>query len=62
MDAIAKAESLADAAGVRLGPISRIDHSDGGHRPIMYSRAMNSDYVPESVEFSDSVTMEWVIA
>ncbi|GIT86973.1 SIMPL domain-containing protein [Roseobacter sp. OBYS 0001] len=38
-DAIAKAEQLAEAAGVALGPVQSISESGGGGRPVMMEMA-----------------------
>jgi len=48
-DAIAKAQTLADAAGVSLGPIISIQEGSGGYQPPMPVMAMRAESFDSSV-------------
>jgi hypothetical protein len=48
-DAIAKAQTLADAAGVTLGPIISIQEGGGGYQPPMPVMAMRAESFDSSV-------------
>ncbi len=69
-DAISKAKALTDAAGVSLGPISRITEQTSSPRPVPMMRATlaksgDQSYVPVASgnsEFRASVTVTWEIA
>lgn len=63
-DAVLKAEQISSAAGVRLGDIVSIRYGDGGGDTVMLcGRSANGpcDTVPEDLEFSDEVIIEWEI-
>ena len=63
-DARRNAEVLAEAAGVKLGKLAKIDYvSDGAAAPVML-RAMHiadSDIAPEPIRLSETVTCGWAI-
>ncbi len=61
-DAVSKAEQISSAAGVRLGDIVSIRYGDnGGDTVMLCGRSMNGsgDTVPEDLEFTDEVLIEW---
>ncbi|MGB4482777.1 MAG: SIMPL domain-containing protein, partial [bacterium] len=69
-NAARKAEVLADAAGVKLGPIIRIDYtwsdiyieSNLSIRAFMVSEsAPDYDFTPEDIEITETVTTVWEI-
>lgn len=61
-DARRHAAVLAEAAGVKLGNLAKIDYvSDGGAAPVML-RAVHiaeADVAPEPIRLSESVTCAW---
>ncbi len=63
IDAKNKAKVIADASNIKLGNIIRIDYSDD--EPIcemrMMTQAPDDDLIPEDIEFSDSITLEYEI-
>ena len=64
-DAVARAQTLAKAAGVRLGPILSIREDSGGYaRPVMAMaemRAAPTPIAPGEQNISSGVTMSWEI-
>ena len=63
-DAISKAEQITTVARVGLGSIISIRYGQDGMRPLMMcDRSVNgsADIVPESLEFTDEVLIEWEI-
>ena len=63
-DAISKAEQITTVARVGLGSIISIRYGQDDMRPLMMcDRSVNgsADIVPESLEFTDEVLIEWEI-
>ena len=62
--AISKAEQITTVARVGLGSIISIRYGQDDMRPLMMcDRSVNgsADIVPESLEFTDEVLIEWEI-
>ena len=59
-EARADAETIAVAAGVKLGGLAHVDYAEGGAHPVMLRAAFGGGE-PEEISVSQSVTCSWRI-
>ncbi len=59
------AETIAKAAGVKLGTLAGVEYSSGDNRPMLYRAAMRdgaaNDVEPNEITLSESVGCSWKI-